>query len=55
VLPDGTWLFRRRPIVVRIAAPIAPQAQGWPEIVRLRDAAVDVIGRTSSAVTRLAD
>jgi fatty-acyl-CoA synthase len=55
VLPDGTWLFRRRPIVVTIAAPIAPQAQGWPEIVRLRDAAVDVIRRTCAAATRSAD
>jgi acyl carrier protein len=49
VLPDGTWLFRRQPIVVTIAAPIAPQAQGWPEIVRLRDAAVDAIGRSCAA------
>jgi 1-acyl-sn-glycerol-3-phosphate acyltransferase len=55
VLPDGTWLFRRRPIVVTIAAPIAPQAQGWLEIVRLRDAAVDVIRRTCAAATRSAD
>jgi fatty-acyl-CoA synthase len=55
VLPDGTWLFRRRPIVVTIAPPIAPQAQGWPEIVRLRDAAVVVIGRTCAAATRSAD
>ncbi len=43
VLPDGTWLFRQAPIVVTIGAPLEPKGQGWPEMVRLRDAAVDVI------------
>jgi len=47
VLPDGTWLFRRAPIVVTIGAPIYPQAQGWPEMVRLRDRSVDEIARSS--------
>ena len=45
VLPDGTWLFRHAPIIVTIGAPLKPQAEGWPEMVRLRDAAVDHIAR----------
>jgi 1-acyl-sn-glycerol-3-phosphate acyltransferase len=45
VLPDGTWLFRHAPITVTIGAPMQPQAEGWPEMVRLRDAAVDHIAR----------
>ena len=45
VLPDGTRLFRRGPIRVTIGTPMAPRAEGWPEMVRLRDAAVDVIAR----------
>jgi 1-acyl-sn-glycerol-3-phosphate acyltransferase len=45
VLPDGTWLFRHGPITVTIGPPMTPQAQGWPEMVRLRDAVVDFIGR----------
>jgi fatty-acyl-CoA synthase len=45
VLPDGTWLLRHAPVTVTIGAPVEPQAQGWPEMVRLRDAAVDHIAR----------
>jgi 1-acyl-sn-glycerol-3-phosphate acyltransferase len=45
VLPDGTWLFRHVPITVTIGAPVKPQTAGWPEMVRLRDAAVDHIAR----------
>jgi fatty-acyl-CoA synthase len=45
ILPDGTWLLRRGPITVTIGAPMEPRAQGWPEMVRLRDAAVDDITR----------
>jgi 1-acyl-sn-glycerol-3-phosphate acyltransferase len=45
VLPDGTWLFRRALITVTIGAPVTPRAGGWPEMVRLRDAAVDHIAR----------
>jgi 1-acyl-sn-glycerol-3-phosphate acyltransferase len=45
VLPDGTWLFRHAPITVTIGAPMEPQAGGWPEMVRLRDTAVDHIAR----------
>jgi fatty-acyl-CoA synthase len=47
VLPDGAWLLRRAPLTVTIGAPIHPQAQGWPEMVRLRDAAVEQIARGS--------
>ncbi len=45
VLPDGTWLFRHAPITVTIGAPLEPRAEGWPEMVRLRDAAVEHIAR----------
>jgi 1-acyl-sn-glycerol-3-phosphate acyltransferase len=45
VLPDGTWLFRHAPITVTIGAPVEPRAEGWPEMVRLRDAALDHIAR----------
>ena len=43
VLPDGTWLFRRGPIDVMITAPLVPAAQGWQEMVRLRDEARTII------------
>jgi 1-acyl-sn-glycerol-3-phosphate acyltransferase len=45
VLPDGAWLFRQAPITVTVGAPVEPQGQGWPEMVRLRDAAVDHVAR----------
>jgi 1-acyl-sn-glycerol-3-phosphate acyltransferase len=45
VLPDGTWLLRRLPIDVSVSAPIVPAAQGWPEMVRLRDLARADIAR----------
>jgi 1-acyl-sn-glycerol-3-phosphate acyltransferase len=45
VLPDGTWLFRHAPITVTIGAPVEPRAEGWPEMVHLRDAALDHIAR----------
>ncbi len=45
VLPDGTWLFRPGPIDLTIGAPLQPRGQGWPEMVRLRDAARDEIAR----------
>ncbi|MDO8794581.1 MAG: phosphopantetheine-binding protein [Vicinamibacterales bacterium] len=44
-LPDSTWLFRHGPVDVTIGAPLQPRAQGWQEMVRLRDAARDHIGR----------
>jgi len=43
VLPDGAWLLRHKPITVTIGAPMVPCATGWPEMVRLRDAAVKAI------------
>jgi acyl carrier protein len=48
VLPDGTWLFRPGRITVTISAPLEPRATGWPEMVRLRDRAVEIIERGSS-------
>jgi 1-acyl-sn-glycerol-3-phosphate acyltransferase len=45
VLPDGTWWFRHGPVTVTIGAPMQPQSAGWPEMVRLRDAAVDHVAR----------
>jgi 1-acyl-sn-glycerol-3-phosphate acyltransferase len=43
VLPDGGRLLRHGPILVTIGAPMEPRTAGWPEMVRLRDAAVEVI------------
>jgi 1-acyl-sn-glycerol-3-phosphate acyltransferase len=43
VLSDGTWLFQRGPIDVIINPPLAPAAQGWQEMVRLRDEARSII------------
>jgi 1-acyl-sn-glycerol-3-phosphate acyltransferase len=43
VLPDGTWLFTRGPIDVIIGAPLVPAAQGWREMVRLRDESRTII------------
>ena len=37
ILPADAWLPRRHAVRVTIGAPIAPQADGWPEMVRLRD------------------
>lgn len=45
VLPDGTWLFRHAPIAVTIGPPIGSRGGGWPDMVRLRDAAVSHIAR----------
>ena len=47
VLPDEARLFRHARITVTIGAPLEPRAEGWPEMVRLRDAAVDHIARAS--------
>jgi len=52
VFPDGTWLFRRAPIDVTIAAPLVPQADGWREMVRLRDEARDIIAAGASEPLR---
>jgi acyl carrier protein len=43
VLQEGTWLFRHAPVTVTISAPMKPLGQGWPEMVRLRDAAAGCI------------
>jgi 1-acyl-sn-glycerol-3-phosphate acyltransferase len=48
VLPADAWLLRHRPITVTVGAPLQPTAAGWPEMVRLRDNAVEVIGRECS-------
>jgi 1-acyl-sn-glycerol-3-phosphate acyltransferase len=47
VLPADTWLFRRGPIEVTIGAPLRPEAQGWQEMVRLRDRARSSIAQGS--------
>jgi 1-acyl-sn-glycerol-3-phosphate acyltransferase len=43
LLPDGSWVFRHGPIEVTIGAPLQPRGDGWPEMVRLRDAAREAI------------
>jgi len=45
VLSADSWLFRRSPLTVTIGLPLSPQAEGWPEMVRLRDAAVAHVAR----------
>jgi fatty-acyl-CoA synthase len=47
VLRDGAWLPRRSRITITICPPIFPQAdtQDWHEIVRVRDAAREMIAR----------
>jgi fatty-acyl-CoA synthase len=52
VLPDGTWLFRRGPIDVIIGRPVVPAAQGWQEMVRLRDEARAVISQGTGEPVR---
>lgn len=51
VWPDEAWLFRPGRIAVTIGEPLTPQAPGWPEMVRLRDAAVafvsEICGETA--------
>jgi 1-acyl-sn-glycerol-3-phosphate acyltransferase len=37
ILPADTWLPRPGPLTVAIGAPIAPEKDGWPAMVRLRD------------------
>jgi 1-acyl-sn-glycerol-3-phosphate acyltransferase len=39
IFPDGAWLFRRGKIEITIGAPLQPAAEGWQEMVRLRDLA----------------
>jgi 1-acyl-sn-glycerol-3-phosphate acyltransferase len=47
ILPADRWLPRRRPITVTVGAPLRPESHGWPEMVRLRDAARAAIARGS--------
>ncbi len=37
VLPADSWLPRPGPVTVAVGAPIAPERDGWPAMVRLRD------------------
>ncbi|HEX5529127.1 MAG TPA: AMP-binding protein, partial [Methylomirabilota bacterium] len=37
VLPADSWLPRPGPVTVVVGAPIAPERDGWPAMVRLRD------------------
>jgi 1-acyl-sn-glycerol-3-phosphate acyltransferase len=39
ILPADSWMPRPGPITVTIGAPIAPEPDGWPAMVRLRDRA----------------
>jgi 1-acyl-sn-glycerol-3-phosphate acyltransferase len=39
LLPADAWVPRRHAVQVTIGAPISPRAEGWPEMVRLRDLA----------------
>jgi 1-acyl-sn-glycerol-3-phosphate acyltransferase len=43
VLPADAWLLRHGSITVTIGTPLEPIAAGWPEMVRLRDKAVELI------------
>jgi acyl carrier protein len=45
--PDETWCVRRMPLEVVIGEPLYPCAAGWPEMVRLRDLAREVIATTT--------
>jgi 1-acyl-sn-glycerol-3-phosphate acyltransferase len=47
VLPADTWLFRRGPVSVTIGPLLVPAAQGWQEMVRLRDRARATIAAAS--------
>jgi len=43
LFPADTLLLRRTSIVITIGTPLAPKGTDWPEIVRLRDAAREMI------------
>jgi 1-acyl-sn-glycerol-3-phosphate acyltransferase len=47
VLRDGTWLPRPGRITITVCPPISPPSseKDWQEIVRVRDAAREVIAR----------
>jgi 1-acyl-sn-glycerol-3-phosphate acyltransferase len=52
VLPADAWMFRRGPIEVTIGTPLVPRAQGWQEMVRLRDEARTTIAQGSGEPAR---
>ena len=54
ILPDGRWLPRPGPVTVAVGAPIVPEGDGWPVMVRLRDRTrAEIIRRsTEPAVDR---
>jgi fatty-acyl-CoA synthase len=37
ILPADSWLPEPGPITVAVSAPITPERDGWPAMVRLRD------------------
>lgn len=45
ILPAYAWLLWPGPITISIGTPIRPEAGGWREMVRLRDAARAEIAR----------
>ena len=47
ILPADTWLFRHGRIDVTIGAPLEPRAEGWQDMVRLRDEARRMIALAS--------
>ena len=47
LFPADTLLLRRTGVTVTIGKPISPVGADWPEIVRLRDAAREMISRES--------
>jgi 1-acyl-sn-glycerol-3-phosphate acyltransferase len=47
ILPADSWLPRPGPVTVAVGAPVAPEHDGWPAMVRLRDRARAEIIRRS--------
>ena len=45
ILPAESWLPVPGPITVAVSAPIAPEGEGWPAMVRLRDLTCAEISR----------
>ena len=51
MFPADTLLLRRTSIVITVGAALLPKGTDWPEIVRLRDAARDMIASESGEPT----
>ncbi|HEY7437594.1 MAG TPA: AMP-binding protein [Methylomirabilota bacterium] len=51
ILPAFAWLPEPGPITVAVGAPIAPEEDGWPAMVRLRDRTRAEISRRSGEPT----